>query len=87
MSAHCADTSAVGGKLAGRSPLVHYAAGVEEEDVSKAARPIHRPHCMSQPPEFGGDKMSDDRRRAGDVEPSNPLLNRAITNGHALVLA
>src|SRR4029079_12139788 len=31
--------------------------------------------------------MSDTRRRAGDVESPNPLLDSAIANGGALVLA
>src|SRR4029077_16451269 len=31
--------------------------------------------------------MSEGRARAGDVEPPNPLLDRAITNRRALVLA
>jgi len=31
--------------------------------------------------------MRDGRRRAGDVEPPNPLVDRAVTNGRALVLA
>ena len=31
--------------------------------------------------------MRDGRRRAGDVEPPNPLVDRTITNRGALVLA
>src|SRR4029077_13728523 len=41
----------------------------------------------SRAPEFRGDQMSDGGRRACDVEPPDPLLDRAITNRRALVLA
>src|SRR6266404_8241374 len=37
--------------------------------------------------EFRGDQMRDGRRRASDMEPPNPLVDRAITNRGALVLA